>query len=78
MEKERIVPEHTRKYIVCDYCWDEIDDHSSTSKTYENGDVKHFHSMYAGGSKGRVKKTCLDLFEEKEREEYINNPKNYE
>lgn len=78
MEKERIDPEHTEKYIVCDYCGQEIDDYSWASKTYGNGEPeKHFHSMYAGGNKGRVKKTCLDLFEEREREEYINNPENY-
>jgi ribosomal protein L31 len=68
MIKERIVPKHIEKYIVCDYCGEEIDDYSSSSKTYKNGDPdKHFHSMYAGGSKGTVKKTCLDLY----NDEYI-------
>lgn len=65
MIKERIVPEHTEKYIECDFCGKKIDDYSSTSMTYKNGDPdKHFHSMYAGGMKGTVKKTCLDLYED--------------
>ena len=66
MIKERTI---TQKYIVCDYCGEEIDDHSSISIDYKNGlKTKHFHSMYAGGSKGRVKTTCYDLFKKDETE----------
>ena len=57
------MPKHEERYTVCDYCKEEIDDYSSTSKEYPKGiPTKHFHSMYAGGSKGLVKKTCLDLY----------------
>ena len=67
MIKERIVPEHKEKYIVCDYCGEEITDYSHTSF----GDKIHLHSMYAGGSKGRVKKTCLELYEEEKLKKYL-------
>ncbi len=73
MFKKRIVPEHEETYIVCDICGEEINDYSYTS----NGD-KHFHSMYAGGKKGEVKKTCLDIWNERQLFEYrkkMNLPK---
>lgn len=67
MIKERRV---TEKYTVCDYCNEEIDDYSSTSLESTIGlPTKHFHSMRVGGSKGKVKKTCFDLFKEKRLED---------
>ena len=63
MWKKRLIPEHIEEYKVCDYCGEEITDYSSTSFSPGN---KHFHSMYAGGHKGTVKKTCLDLYQEQE------------
>ena len=67
MIKERIVPEHKEKYVVCDYCGREIDDYSHTSIESKKGaKAKHFHSMHAGGSKGTVKITCLEEHETRE------------
>ena len=65
MIKKRIVPEHEEEYIICDVCGEEITDYSKTII----GD-KHFHSMYAGGAKGVVEKTCLDLYEEEQIKKY--------
>ena len=70
MIKKRIVPEHEESYIVCDFCGDEINDYSHAIKRYENKEKKHFHSVYAGGKKGNVKKTRLDLYNEDQVKSY--------
>ncbi len=63
MIKERIVPEHKKQYVVCDYCKEEITDYTSISTHGKTGTpIKHFHSMYVGGSKGEVKETCHGLY----------------
>lgn len=68
MYKKRMVEE---TYKICDYCGEEIDDYSCVG----NGKDKHFHSMYAGGSKGVVKKTCLDHYNEQQEKEYRQKSK---
>lgn len=79
MIKKRIIPEHEEEYIVCDECGVEITDYTSHSIKSRDGVKKHFHNMYAGGTKGIVKKTCLDLYEIKIKEKYeksIDNERN--
>lgn len=63
MMKERTV-ECIQYYNACDYCGDEITDSSSVILESTAGlPPKHFHSMHAGGQKGVVKCTCIELFE---------------
>lgn len=64
-KKTRIVPEHKEEYLVCDWCGEELKDYTTATLTYPDGSEKHFHKMYAGGTKGNVKKPCLDFYEEK-------------
>ena len=49
-------------YKVCDYCGEEIRDHSLTLMEKKGFPSKHFHSMPSGGEKGTVEHTCLELF----------------
>jgi hypothetical protein len=44
----------------CDECGEEITDHS-----WSGSSDKDFHDMKCGGSKGKVGKTCYELYHEK-------------
>jgi Cys-tRNA synthase (O-phospho-L-seryl-tRNA:Cys-tRNA synthase) len=65
MIKTRIIPEHEESYKICDFCEGELNDYSTSTIIDLAGVERHFHCMYAGGSKGNVEKTCIDLYFEK-------------
>ena len=62
MIKEREI-KMIQSYKVCDYCGEEITDALSVLMESKEGlPDKHFHSMYSGGKKGTVDRSCIDLF----------------